>query len=87
MVPDRTRKQCHSRWYNAFNPNIGRAPERSGGWTEDEDSKLKEIFEKHGDKSWDTISALVPGRTKSQCWQRWKYHVAPHRSTVQEKED
>jgi hypothetical protein len=88
MVPDRTRKQCHS---NSFNPNIGRAsehwaPERAGRWTVDEDSKLKEIFEMHGDKGWVAISALVHGRTKSQCWHRWKYHVDPHRSALPEKE-
>jgi hypothetical protein len=86
LVPGRTRKQCHSRWYNAFNPSIDQTSERSGRWTVDEDSKLKDVFQKHGDKCWVTIAALVPGRTKSQCWHRWKYHLDPYRSTVPEKE-
>jgi hypothetical protein len=70
-----------------FYPGIDQTSERSGRWTVDEDSKLKDVFQKHGDKGWVTIAALVPGRTKSQCWHRWKYHLDPHRSTVREKED
>jgi hypothetical protein len=42
LIPGRTRSQCRSRWREFLDPNIGRANERTGTWTEDEDSKLKD---------------------------------------------
>jgi hypothetical protein len=36
----------------------------------------------HGGKSWDAISALVPGRTKKQCWNRWNDVLTPSIGTV-----
>jgi hypothetical protein len=44
---------------------------RKGKWTTDEDSTLKDAVEKHSGKNWVAISALVPGRAKRQCWNRW----------------
>jgi hypothetical protein len=44
LVPGRTRKQCHSRWYNASKPSIDQMGESSGRWTVDEDSKLRMFF-------------------------------------------
>jgi hypothetical protein len=44
---------------------------RTGAWTEEEDLKLKGAIEMHGGKNWNKIAALVPGRTKSQCRDRW----------------
>jgi hypothetical protein len=71
LVPGRTRRQCSSRWENILDPSIDRANGRTGTWSEDEDSKLKNAVQKHGGKGWVTISALVPGRTRSQCRHRW----------------
>jgi hypothetical protein len=46
-------------------PSIALTAGRTGTWEEDEDSKLKEAVQTHGDKDWVTISLLVPGRTKN----------------------
>jgi hypothetical protein len=36
--------------------------ERTDKWAEDEDAKLRDAVETHGDKSWAAIATLVPGR-------------------------
>jgi hypothetical protein len=40
-------------------------------WTNEEDGRLKDAVEKHNGKNWAAISALVPGRTKHSCKNRW----------------
>jgi hypothetical protein len=41
-------------------------------WTNEEDSTLEDAIEKHNDKDWAAISALVLDRTKTQlCMSRW----------------
>jgi hypothetical protein len=45
---------------------------RTGKWTEDEVLKLKNAVQTHGGQNWGAIAALVPGRTKVQCHNRWK---------------
>jgi hypothetical protein len=35
------------------------AMERTGRWTADEDSKLKDALQKHGDNNWGSIAELV----------------------------
>jgi myb proto-oncogene protein len=66
-----TSSQCRLRWKDALDPSIDRVNERSGKWTAVEDIKLKDIVQTHGDKNWEDIAALVPGRTKIQCSSRW----------------
>jgi hypothetical protein len=73
LVPGRTRDQCYNRWHNCLNSSIDRASESTGKWAEDEDIKLKDAVQLHGSKDWVPISALVPGRTKTQCQNRWHY--------------
>jgi hypothetical protein len=77
LVPGRTRSKCKSRWHNALNPSIGRANRRTCKWSEDEDIKLKVAVQTHGDKDWNAILALVPGRTRSQCSNRWHNALEP----------
>jgi hypothetical protein len=77
QVPGRARCQCKNRWHNVLNLNITPTARRTGKWTEDEDSKLKDAVQTHGSKDWDAISALVPGRTKSKCWSRWDNVLDP----------
>jgi myb proto-oncogene protein len=72
LVPGRTRNQCRSRWRDVLDPNIDQANGRTGKWTEDEDSKLKDAVKRYGGKNWKEIAALVPGRTKVQCHSRWQ---------------
>jgi hypothetical protein len=72
LVPGRTKIQCKNRWHNTMYPSIDRANGRTGGWSTVENSKLKDAVQAHGGKNWDAIAELVPGRTKAQCYSRWK---------------
>jgi hypothetical protein len=47
--------------------NIDRAIGSTGKWAEEEEVKLKDAVQTHGDKDWVALSLLVPGRSKSQC--------------------
>lgn len=71
---------------SAVDPSSNHTNERTGKWTAKEDSKLKSAVEMHGDENWEAanrckgknwviVSALVPGRTRKQCRDRWKYLV------------
>jgi myb proto-oncogene protein len=71
LVPGRTRLQCTIRWHDVLDPSIDRADGCTGKWTVDEDSKLKDALQTHGDKDWVELSAVVPGRTKDQCRRRF----------------
>jgi hypothetical protein len=71
LVPGRTQIQCTSRWYDVLNPSIDRPTARAVPWTADEDNKLKDAVQLHGCKDWAAIAALVPGRTKIRCIDRW----------------
>jgi hypothetical protein len=71
LIPGQSEGQCHKRWYRGLDPSIDRANERTGKWSEDEVSKLKNAVEMHGGKNWDAIAALIPGRTTTQCSCRW----------------
>jgi hypothetical protein len=88
-VPGRTRNQCKSRWHDTLAPSIGRASGRKGKWTGAEDSQLTHAVQTYGDKDWVALSVLVPGRTKKQCWDRWrrKKHLDPNRTTVRKKDN
>jgi hypothetical protein len=79
LVPGRTRRQCHCRWRDVLDPNIDRTPPgRTGKWKEDEDNKLKDAVQMHGSKKWGDVAALVPGRTRKQCCNRWKEFLDPN---------
>jgi myb proto-oncogene protein len=58
-------------------PSIGRANAREGEWSEDEDSKLMDAVQTQGGNYWGAIAALVPGRTKRQCKNRWSDVLDP----------
>jgi hypothetical protein len=51
--------------------NIDPTTARAGKWTAVEESKLNDSVQTHCDKDWVAISALVSGRTRSQCKIRW----------------
>jgi hypothetical protein len=75
LVPGRTKRQCHDRWHEYLNPSIDQMTGHTGKWAEDEDIKLKDAVQKHGDNNWDEIATMVPGRTKKQCHSRWHNNV------------
>jgi hypothetical protein len=72
LVPGRTRAQCLNRWHDNLRSKIDEATARvAKKWTKEEDSTLKDAVEKHNGKNWTAISALVLGRTRTQCTSRW----------------
>jgi myb proto-oncogene protein len=79
LVPGRTRNQCYKRWHNAMHLKSDETTARVGKWTTEEDVKLKDAVEKYSGKNWVAISALVPGRTKNQCCNRWHDALHPKR--------
>jgi hypothetical protein len=66
LVPSRTNTQCSQRWFVCLDPTVRRA-----SWTSVEDAKLTEAVTELGGSEWAAVSALVPGRTNTQCRQRW----------------
>jgi S-ribosylhomocysteine lyase LuxS involved in autoinducer biosynthesis len=67
MVPGRRSDQCRSRWTHTLDPAKVKNP---GKWKPEEDAKLNQAVEKHI-RDWVAVAALVPGRTRAQCWKRW----------------
>jgi hypothetical protein len=56
--------------------------ERYSYWKPEEDATLTEAVKKHGANwNWNAVAALVPGRTKQQCRQRWAKSLNPDIST------
>jgi hypothetical protein len=78
LIPGRVESQCRHRWNNVLDPNIDRANGRKGSSTVVEDIKLKDAIQMHSGKNWDTIAALVPGRTQKQCRRRWQDVLDPN---------
>jgi hypothetical protein len=76
LVPGRTQKQCWNRWHGTLHCSTDRA-HITGLWVEDEDIKLKDAVQMHGDNDWVAIAALVPGRTNNQCHKRWHGALNP----------
>jgi hypothetical protein len=64
---NRTRSQCSQRWQRGLDPRISRSR-----WTPEEEAKLLQLVEKHGQKSWIRISATLGNRSDVQC--RYRYH-------------
>jgi hypothetical protein len=75
LVPTRTSTQCRKRWIETLDPGIN-----LGKWTLGEDAKLTEAVTELGDKNWNLVGKLVPGRTNSQCRKRWIETVNPELS-------
>jgi hypothetical protein len=76
LVPGRTTIQCARRWHRFLKIKTERATSRYR-WTEEEDSKLKDLVQMHGGKDWAATAALLPGRTVIQCTSRWHRHLNP----------
>lgn len=50
-------------------------------FSEEEDSRLRELVERHGENSWIEIASLMPGRNSRQCRERWLNYLSPHLNT------
>jgi myb proto-oncogene protein len=71
LVPGRTKIQCQSRCQATLDPSMGWESAYKGKWLEEEDIKLKDAVQTHG-KNWFAVATLVPGRTRTQCLDRWE---------------
>ena len=50
-------------------------------FTEEEDIRLKELVQEHGENSWIQIASLMPGRNSRQCRERWLNYLTPKLNT------
>ncbi|KAE9588245.1 hypothetical protein Lal_00003009 [Lupinus albus] len=66
FVPGRIQSQCRDRYLNSLDPSL-----KWGGWTKEEDSRLKDAIGKHG-FCWSKVAEDMPPRTDSQCRKRWR---------------
>ena len=71
----RTRAQCSQRWFRGLDPRISKVL-----WTPEEDAKLIELVEKHGDRCWTKIASEIGNRSDAQC----RYH---YRQLTKDKEE
>jgi hypothetical protein len=84
LVPNRTNRQCRTRWVGTVDPANG----QRGKLKPEEDSNLIEAVKKHGNH-WVAVAKLVPGQTYQHCRQRWVHTLDPDRAsnTVEEEHD
>ena len=47
-------------------------------WTKAEDAALREYVNLYGERAWDQICKLIPGRTTKQCRDRWRIYLNPN---------
>ncbi|MDR1434986.1 MAG: hypothetical protein LBI77_01105 [Puniceicoccales bacterium] len=65
QIPGRTTIQCREHWKNCLDSSKNRGP-----WTQEEDQRLVEQFQKMGSK-WAQIAKFFPGRTDIDLRNRW----------------
>ncbi len=58
--------QCLHRWSKVLSKNY-----LKGGWTVEEDKKLKSFVNMYGDKDFSSCGKIIPQRTSKQCRERW----------------
>ncbi|XP_040382205.1 uncharacterized protein LOC102706862 isoform X2 [Oryza brachyantha] len=69
----RTGNQCSNRWRKTLNPERSRV----GRWSLDEDKRLMVAVKLFESASWNKIAQFIPGRTQSQCNERWRNVLDP----------
>ncbi|XP_037442572.1 uncharacterized protein LOC119311052 isoform X1 [Triticum dicoccoides] len=65
--------QCSNRYRKTLIPER----KRVGRWSEDEDKRLMVSVKLFRSGSWNKIAQFVPGRTQSQCSERWRNVLDP----------
>ncbi|KAL6647082.1 hypothetical protein ACP70R_014519 [Stipagrostis hirtigluma subsp. patula] len=69
----RTGNQCSNRWRKTLHPKRTRV----GRWLLDEDKRLMVSVKLIGPGNWSRIAQFIPGRTQSQCSERWRNVLDP----------
>ena len=69
----RTAAQCAQRWHKVLNPSIKKFVK----WTSLEDARLVAIHQAHPEWSNKEIAEYMPGRTSTQCDNRWRDKANP----------
>jgi hypothetical protein len=64
-------------------------PITHGFWHEIEDSQLRDAVRQCGVNHWESVASLVPGRTPTQCRERWMFRIGPglNKAPFEEWED
>ncbi|KAF2836621.1 hypothetical protein M501DRAFT_939774 [Patellaria atrata CBS 101060] len=70
-LPNRTNKDCRKRWCNHLVGGL-----RKGPWSDDEDERLRNSIQKHG-QQWPLVSEDVRTRSGDQCAKRWNQALDP----------
>jgi hypothetical protein len=68
-VPGRNEIQCSKKWQNMSKKAAATA---SGTWTVEEGKQLVSAVETFGATSWANVAANVPGRSETQCSNKWR---------------
>ncbi|KAI3763147.1 hypothetical protein L1987_53597 [Smallanthus sonchifolius] len=55
-----------------------KAKSLKGQWTKEEDSVVRQLVEKHGERKWSYIAGMLKGRIGKQCRERWHNHLRPN---------
>ncbi|XP_077140590.1 snRNA-activating protein complex subunit 4 isoform X2 [Ranitomeya variabilis] len=66
FMEGRNSMQLYHRWSKSLDPSL-----KKGYWNREEDKLLLKAVEKHGAKDWYKIQLEVPGRSDSQCRERY----------------
>ncbi|XP_010506400.1 PREDICTED: snRNA-activating protein complex subunit 4-like isoform X2 [Camelina sativa] len=72
VLKGRTGPQCSNRWKKSLRPT------RKGRWSLEEDKRVKVAVTLFGSQNWHKISQFVPGRTATQCRERWVNCLEPN---------
>ncbi|OHT07625.1 hypothetical protein TRFO_24116 [Tritrichomonas foetus] len=48
-----------------------------GAWSTNEDTLLRNAVLRYGTNHWDNVACTIPGRTPTQCRERWMFRISP----------
>nr|GEV48089.1 myb domain protein 4r1 [Tanacetum cinerariifolium] len=77
LKTNRTPYQCLARFQRSLNPSI-----LNKEWTPTEDEELRKAVAEYGETNWQLVASVLPGRTGTQCSNRWKRSLNPLRARV-----
>ena len=69
----RTRAQCSQRWFRGLDPRISKVL-----WTTEEEQKLVELVDRHGDRCWTKIASELGNRSDAQCRYHFRQMMKDH---------